>query len=174
MPHLVRALRRSRGLHALRVRIRNNIAHIFMRTGRVREGEKQLRRALAEIRLHPDETAEVCTHPLSTLAVLYRQQGMFGAAIRAAEEGLARTPVGKKAWVSRFALHNNLALVLMDAGEFDRAEEHLRAMEAEERRTTTPYTFQVFHLTMALYHLGRGDVAACRAALAEAAPHIHP
>jgi anaerobic nitric oxide reductase transcription regulator len=157
--HMLRALRFAGRDRALRVQARHQLAWTFLRSGDFARAERQLRRALAEIRA---TGLGAGTEPglLNTLAALQRRRGMLADAVRTYEQALALPRDEPNTRYYGIGV-SNLALALMRAGDFERAGELLRGLPATLEECVPPVYVPYVHLSRARLALSLGDLDGC-------------
>ena len=170
--HMIRALRAASRQPELRVHVRSNLAELLNRIGESDRGERELRRALAEVHAHGVARSQ---QPwiLNALALHYRRRGMIGFAIRTYQQALeaARQPGREvRGWG---AIASNLALAHLQWGHREEADHLLRDLEGADDLALTRGHRVGFYLARAVHALEVGDMDGCERSLDQARENLN-
>jgi DNA-binding NtrC family response regulator len=163
--HAIRALRLTRAAPAGRAHVRCLLAAILSRSGSGSSAEKQLNRALVEVRSGLCER-KAAPQILNELAMIYRRRGLLTVALRLYEQAVSQGETLGCSQTLVAAFRRNLCLCLIHRGETAAAGALLRRLIPRLRHIADVNERALLHLTQALYSLHVNELSDCASALA--------
>jgi DNA-binding NtrC family response regulator/tetratricopeptide (TPR) repeat protein len=161
------ALRLTARRPARRVYARTRLAGVLYRTWETQHGERQLRKALADVRAHGRE-AEQEAWLLGGLGMIHLTRGHLTLATQLFEQSLARLGEDPAHEIGRYQMGMNLALSLSEHGELDRARAVLDRLLGDSPPLQAGWRTTHVWLAAAAHALYADDIDRCEAALTHA------
>jgi len=163
----IRAVRLTSRRPARRSYARTRLVGVLYRLWETEQAERQVRKALAEVRTHGHGTEQ---EPwlLAGLGMIHLTQGHMSLARQLFEQTLARWGDDPAHAIGRYQMSMNLALTLTEHGDLAEGRQLLDRLFAESPPTSAGWRTTHVHLADAVHALYSGELDRCESALAAA------